>query len=93
MNRINIDFASLVRSRCSDGVGRAIFWGAQAASLFISAASELHASLHKRPLNVGGKLPTTTGWQPVLPTLLELKEAPEIEDRLRQMIEKEKLEN
>ena len=48
---------------------------------------------HKRLFNVAGKLPTTTSGSLCSPPLLELKEAPEIEDRLREMMEKEKLEN
>ena len=85
--------ASLVAWLFSDGASRAIFWGAQAASLFISAACRVACVTPQTSIDVGGKLPTTTGWQPVLPTLLELKEAPEIEDRLRQMMEKEKFGN
>jgi len=49
------------------------YWAAQAASLFISAACRdafhglsASTSSDKFP-RVAGKLPATTGWQPVLP--------------------------
>jgi hypothetical protein len=44
-------------------------WGAQAASLFFSAASRNVVGAFRThfPKNVVGKLPTTAGWQPALP--------------------------
>jgi len=41
-------------------VSNEICWGAQAASLFVSAAC--------RDADVAGKLPATAGWQPALPS-------------------------
>jgi hypothetical protein len=44
------------------------FWGAQAASLFISAACrDAFSSKVAYATSVAGKLPATAGWQPALP--------------------------
>ena len=59
------------RARC---VARAsLVWGAQAASLSFSATCrkahrKFIARSYCNALGVVGKLPTTTGWQPVLPS-------------------------
>ena len=59
------------RARC---VARApLVWGAQAASLSFSATCrKVHRKFITRgycnALGIVGKLPTTTGWQPVLPS-------------------------
>jgi hypothetical protein len=50
-----------------------LVWGAQAASLSFSAACrKVHRKFIARgycnALGIVGKLPTTTGWQPVLPS-------------------------
>jgi len=55
--------------KCSDSV----FWGAQAASLFFSAAcrkalrNDFDDFVIATVVDVVGKLLRTTGWQPVLP--------------------------
>jgi hypothetical protein len=51
-------------TRCKEVLSNvcAEFWGAQAASLFFSAACRKSSSII-----VVGKLPTTAGWQPALP--------------------------
>jgi len=59
--------------------GARSFRGAQAASLFISAACrDAFPNLFTRTsigmsLRVAGKLPATTGWQPVLPGIPKRK--------------------
>ena len=57
------------RAKSFSAQTRLCFWGAQAASLQRLAACQTHfRSIHRvRCEHVRGKLPRTTGWQPVLP--------------------------
>src|SRR5438477_8092509 len=48
---------------------RCSFRGAQAASLPRSAACRTHLHRFYLRIKVGGRLPPTTGWQPVLPKI------------------------
>ncbi len=54
--------------------GDSALWGAQAASLFISAACRdaCYSIARCAARIVAGKLPATTGWQPVLPRINSL---------------------